>query len=255
MLRRQLGTEISGSPENNALIEKLFMYVIDEVALVLVCKRPTLGVGKQRLAAAIGMERAYHVAQALFACALEDAKNWHGPVVIAPASAEDCQWAASVMTTSEKVWIQPQTTGNLGQRLNGLDNMLRDKGLKQLVYIGSDAPLLTDNDYAACRAALRHHDTVLIPAIDGGVVLMASHCPWPVLVDLPWSTHRLGATLTACCRRTGQSVALLAQSSDVDELENCLQLVTLLQNDERPARNQLHALVCAIADDLKINHA
>ncbi|MCO6434685.1 MAG: DUF2064 domain-containing protein, partial [Nitrosomonas nitrosa] len=119
---------------------KLFMFVIDEVALVLVCKRPTLGVGKQRLAAAIGMERAYRVAQALFACALEDAKNWYGPIVIVPASEEDCQWAASMMPSSEKVWIQPQTTGNLGRRLNGLDAILRDKGLKQLVYIGSDAP-------------------------------------------------------------------------------------------------------------------
>ncbi|MDV6345388.1 DUF2064 domain-containing protein [Nitrosomonas sp. Is37] len=228
--------------------------MMDEMALVLVCKRPVLGVGKQRLANSLGMERAQQIAQALLACALEDAENWNGLVVIAPASEEDHDWATTLLPSSMAVWIQPQTIGNLGQRLNELDSKLRYEGLKQLVYIGSDAPILAHTDYATCRAALQHHDTVLIPATDGGVVLMASCTPWPVLADLPWSTDQLGAALMSCCRCNGQSVAVLEQRSDVDELEDCLELITLLQHDARPARRQLHALACAIAYTLKIHH-
>lgn len=224
---------------------------MDEITLVLMCKRPALGVGKQRLVARLGMEQTQQIAQALLSCALEDAKNWQGPVVIAPASEKDHDWAATLLLSSKSVRIRPQAAGNLGQRLNGLDSRLRSEGLKQLVYIGSDAPLLTETDYGACCAALQHHETVLIPAADGGVVLMASCRPWPLLVNLPWSTDQLGAALTDCCRSAGQSVVLLAQCSDVDKLEDCLELVTLLQNDERPARRQLHALVSNIINKME----
>lgn len=226
---------------------------MDGMALVLVCKRPSLGVGKQRLVASLGREKARQIAQALLNCALEDAKSWPGPLVIAPASKEDHEWAASLLPAST-IRVQPQTIGNLGQRLNELDGKLRNEGLEQLVYIGSDAPLLTKGDYADCRAALQHHDTVLIPATDGGVALMASSHAWPVLTNLPWSTDQLGAALIDCCRSTGQSVAILEQRSDVDELKDCLELIALLQNDARPARRQLYALLCAIANTIEINH-
>lgn len=228
---------------------------MDEMALVLVCKRPLLGVGKQRLAASLGLERAQQIAQALLACALEDARNWNGPVVIAPASEVDYEWAMTLLPSSMKVWIQPQTVGNLGQRLNDLDSRLRAQGWKPLVYIGSDAPSLTQADYTTCHAALQHHDTVLVPSRDGGVALMASCCPWPLLTDLPWSSGQLGAALMDSCRSAGQSIAILEPRSDVDELEDCLQLIASLRNDGRPARRRLHALVCAIARTLKINHA
>ncbi|SFN25755.1 DUF2064 domain-containing protein [Nitrosomonas communis] len=225
---------------------------MDEIALVLLCERPALGVGKQRLAASIGIERAHQVAQALLACALEDAKNWNNPVVIAPASEEDHDWATTLLPSSMTVWIQPQTIGNLGQRISELDCKLRNNGLKQLVYIGSDTPLLTKNDYTDCRTAFQHHDTVLVPAINGGIALMANCTPWPVLADLPWSTDQLSVALIDCCRRAGQSVAIMEQRSDVDKLEDCLKLITLLQHDVRSARRQLRALVCAIAYTLKI---
>lgn len=228
---------------------------MEEIALVLVCKRPARGIGKQRLVASLGMERTQQIAQALLNCALEDAINWDGPVVIAPAAKEDHEWAAALLPSARSIRIHPQTPGNLGQRLNGLDGKLRREGLTQLVYIGSDAPLLTEADYAACRDALQRHDTVLVPATDGGVALMASRYPWPMLTDLPWSTDRLGAALMSCCRGAGQSVALLEQRSDVDELTDCLDLVASLQNDGRSARRQLHALICEITHKVELNHA
>lgn len=226
-----------------------------ESALVLVCKRPALGIGKQRLAASLGREAANRIAEALLACALEDARGGAGLVVIAPAHPADYAWADALLPKLQpRVRVLPQTAGNLGQRLNVLDYELRSGGLEQLIYIGSDAPALTAADYAAANNALSRYDSVLMPAEDGGVVLMASCRQWPMLSGLPWSTIRLGAALADCCRAAGQSVAMLTQSFDVDEEDDLFRLVTVLRTDHRPARRALHALACDLVQLRETGH-
>jgi glycosyltransferase A (GT-A) superfamily protein (DUF2064 family) len=227
-----------------------------ELALVLVCKRPALGVAKQRLAASLGQEGARRIAEALLACALEDAREWPGPVVIAPAHASDFAWAASLLPQLQgKINIVPQTDGNLGQRLNAVDHSLRDRGLEHLIYIGSDAPALAAGDYAVARAALLNHDIVLKPATDGGVVLMGSRLSWPVLGTLPWSTPHLGSALANCCRAGGRSLAVLPESFDVDEEKDILHLITALKADQRPGRQALYRLTCSMVSVGASGHA
>lgn len=226
---------------------------MSKISLVLLCKRPALGIGKQRLAASLGMEVARQIADALLDCALEDASNWPGPVVISPANQEDVEWAQSLTVSNcFSVTVMPQVRGNLGQRLNALDRTLRAQGLEQLVFIGSDAPGLTAVDYEATRDALQHDDVVLIPALDGGVVLMANRCDWPDLVALPWSSCRLGISLMDICRNTGKSVATIKPGQDVDELKDLIRQSSLLQQDQRPARRRLLELIDRSISSLRI---
>ena len=229
---------------------------MSEATLVLVCKRPAPGNGKQRLKASLGIEMTQRVASALLACAMEDVCDWPGPVVIAPASADDVEWAR-VLSASvpSPVLIVPQVAGNLGQRLNALDQTLRAQGMKQLVFIGSDSPGLDAADYAATRVALQHNDVVLIPALDGGVVLMANRHAWPDLSALPWSSDQLGTALVDICHIAGQSLKTLRQGYDVDEMRDFLELVTLLQQDQRPARRTLRELASTIISAIEINNA
>ena len=186
-------------------------YMIEDV-LVLVCKRPGLGKGKQRLAAGLGPDAANRIAEAMLACALEDARAWPGSVMIAPANRDDYSWAENLLPEAgSKVRVQPQADGNLGQRLNTLDHTLRNAGLERLFYIGSDAPALGAEDYAAAREALVNHDTVLVPSSDGGVVLMASRKPWPPAKRLALE-HRqsglvTGGRLPRCGAFTGTPLA------------------------------------------------
>lgn len=227
-----------------------------EATLVLVCKRPAPGTGKQRLAVNLGVEVAHQIATALLACALEDACDWPGAVVIAPANAEDVEWARALSTQiASPVLIVPQVSGNLGQRLNALDQTLRAQGMEQLVFIGSDAPGLDTADYAAARATLQYADVVLVPALDGGVVLMASRCAWPDLSALPWSSCQLGAALMDICRVAGQSVKTLGRGYDVDEADDIVKLAGLLEQDQRPARRALLALVKSIIPTMSIMNA
>lgn len=223
-----------------------------EPVLVLVCKRPALGIGKQRLAADIGQEAAADVAEALLACALEDLRVWTGPKVIAPSNPADCAWASSLLP---QAFVQPQANGNLGQRLNRLDQELRNAGMKKLIYIGSDSPQLAEADYAAACAGLLDHDTVFKPAADGGVVLMANRQSWPPLGHLPWSKPRLGSALVACCRKAGYSAAMLIPGFDVDQGVDIDQLAGVLETDSRPARRALHFLACNLLSVREENHA
>lgn len=221
--------------------------------LVLVCKRPAPGTGKQRLAARLGQEKAFQIADALLACALEDAAEWPGPVVIAPADAEDLDWARSLsISHSSAVRVVPQTAGNLGQRLNALDRTLRSQGMHHLFFIGSDAPGLLATDYAAARDALQHHDVVLIPAADGGVVLMANRKPWPDLSALPWSSNRLGEALTGLCCQAGHSVSAVGHGYDVDEWDDVVKLAASLRQDPRPARRALLQMVSRILSEADV---
>lgn len=230
-------------------------YDID-TTLVLVCKRPGPGIGKQRLAAGLGSKVAQQIAHALLDCALEDAREWPGAVVIAPANQEDVEWARAISASiPSPVTILPQRSGNLGERLNALDQTLRQQGETHLVFIGSDAPGLEAIDYKAARNALQKTDTLLIPAVDGGVVLMASRCAWPELSDLPWSSDQLGAALADACRAAGQSVLAVGQEHDVDEVSDFLRLATTLEWDERPARRTLYDLACRVLATTDIPYA
>lgn len=208
--------------------------------LVLVCKRPSLGHGKQRLAAQIGAPQALQVAEQLLVCALEDLHAWPGPTVIAPDMAEHLDWAR---TLAPQALCVAQASGNLGERLNTLDRSLRADGHRRLVFIGSDAPALQPEHYQQIRIALEGTDTVTIAASDGGVTLMASNRPWPDLVGLPWSTAGLGQALAAACRQAGHSVSVCGESFDIDEQEDLIRVLAELSDDQRPARLRLRCVL------------
>lgn len=204
--------------------------------LVLVCKRPSLGFGKQRLAAQIGIERAYVVAECLLDCGVEDLYQWPGIAIIAPDHADHLGWAKSRAPFAQCI---PQAQGNLGERLNTLDQTLRTQSHERLIFIGSDSPAITLTDYQNVLNALCEHDTVLINARDGGVVLMASSKPWPSLVNLPWSTASLGGALRSTCLNNGHSVVCIGECFDIDEAIDFDILRSSLKFDLRPARLRL----------------
>lgn len=204
--------------------------------LVLVCKRPALGHGKQRLAASLGAEQALTIAERLLDCALEDLARWPGATVVAPDEAEHRDWAGDLLAGC---LCLAQTPGNLGERLNALDRSLRAAGHRSLVFIGSDAPALGEDDYQRVRAELGEVDTVLLAARDGGVVLMASNRPWPDLAALPWSSAELGEALATACRRAGHSLRVCGESFDVDEPADLVRARQALADDPRPARRRL----------------
>lgn len=210
-----------------------------QAALVLFCRKPEPGIGKQRLATDLGAQKTAILAQKLLDAAVEDAKAWPGPVIVAPADAADEDWAASLIAS--KATVIAQQKGNLGQRLNAVDEIARQIGHNRLIYIGSDSPAMREADYTAAREALYECDVVLMPAEDGGVTLMGTREPWPDLAGLRWSSNFLAADLERVCQSCGLSVQMLEPGYDIDRAVDLARLLVDLATDKRPARSRLYA--------------
>lgn len=210
----------------------------DQTCLVIFCKRPTLFQGKQRLAKTIGAEQCLIFAQSFLKCALEDAREWPGPVVLSPSSPEDTEWADGLLERHCRVMAQPE--GGLGHRIQVVDYQLRAEGYSKIVFMGTDAPALRSDHYQEAHREISLVDVVLGPASDGGVVIMGSSTPWPDLLPLPWSTARLGNALTTACRQQGLDVKNISPGYDIDIEADLLKLQQDLSDDLRPARRHLY---------------
>ena len=197
---------------------------------------------KRRLAENIGAQRATQAAQCLLDCACEDLAAWPGPVCVAPSAADeriDAPPAAAVVV---------QRGGNLGERINYVNDELVRRGIEQQLFIGIDCPGLDVAYLERAAVALRDHEAVLGPAADGGVVLMGVRGRWPPLAALPWSTSTLFESLRAACAAGGGSAATLPRLHDIDTLGDLLALRTELRGDPRPARRELVRWIAAQTD-------
>ena len=212
------------------------IFANDRSVLVIFCKRPTLGVGKQRVAASLGSHRALELAELLLDAALEDAAAWQGDVVIAPANPADQQWAAELLPAAHVI---PQLGTNLGERINHVDQLIRNAGAKRVLYIGTDAPGLTSAVLRQAEGELDNHDVVFIPAEDGGVTVMGARQAWPDLGQLPWETDKLGAALDRACSGKGLTCSQLDPGYDIDTWGDLRAAQGSLAGDTRPSRANL----------------
>ncbi len=212
--------------------------------LVIFCKRPKLSYGKQRLALGSDAQTALTIANDLLACAIEDGQHWQGPVVIACADSGDISWANSLNIKADVMAQLPkEKKGNLGDRLNYVDAVLRSLGHEQLIFIGTDAPILNNLHYQSIIEGLALSDIALSQAEDGGVVIMANKCPWPRLTDLPWSTKTLSDALASLCKQKKLTVTYSLPGYDIDYIEDIKRLSLDLTTDPRPARQSLRGTI------------
>ena len=224
----------------------------NSATLVVFCKRPLLNQGKARLAASIGAEAAYHVAIELLNCALEDAENFEGNVVISVSNPKDIEWAKTLLNGKHSVIAQPK--GNLGTRLVVVDALLRSHGHSKLLFIGTDAPMLSDIHYQSTKDALDRFDYVLSRADDGGVGIMANAIAWPDIQILPWSTPQLCTRLKDACLKVSQSTHMTTPSYDIDELPDLFKTLEDLRDDPRKSRQKLLTVIDQLKFSRKSNH-
>ncbi|NVK44596.1 MAG: DUF2064 domain-containing protein [Oceanospirillaceae bacterium] len=211
------------------------------VTLILFCKKPAPGIGKQRLAETLGTNAALRIASLLHDCALEQLRLWRGPKVLATAVAADVDGYRQCYPDIDRVLAQP--AGSLGERINHIDRIMRSEGHERQIIIGSDTPEQTPARLEEAASGLERHDIFLAPATDGGVSLMATRRGWPDLGPLPWSTGELGEALARSCADSGLDVGWGHACPDVDLPSDLVRLKRSLAADRRPAQRALHALL------------
>jgi rSAM/selenodomain-associated transferase 1 len=115
-----------------------------------------------------------------------------------------------------------QPAGDLGARLRHAmhHHFARDPGTP-LLMVGTDCPLLAPGHLQQAAAALVRHDAVLIPAADGGYVLIGLRRPLePVFAAIAWSTPQVLAQTRERLQAIGASWCELAPLWDVDEAQD-----------------------------------
>src|SRR5688572_3671874 len=145
----------------------------EPVAIAILAKAPVAGLAKTRLIPALGADGVAALAARLIertvatACAAAI-----GPVTLWAAPDESDPVFAAIRSRFG-VTLARQPDGDLGARMHAAIIAANGPAL----VIGTDCPALTESHLQTAADTLRSHDTCVIPAEDGGYVLIGLRQP------------------------------------------------------------------------------
>lgn len=192
--------------------------------LCLMLKAPRPGFVKTRLAADIGDEAAAHVYRRLVEHqAAQVPHEWRVEVHFTPsdADAEMRAWLQALLPT--ETTFHAQSDGDLGERLRTALAGVASRGANEILFAGGDCPELTTDRLHAAARALQTTPFVIIPATDGGYVLIGLATPrFFVFDDIVWSTPQVFEQTRQRIQSRGYGCQCFAPVEDVDDLDSLL---------------------------------
>ena len=114
---------------------------------------------------------------------------------------------------------QAQPEGDIGERMRfAAETHFANNDAPPLLIIGTDCAVLAPGHLQEAARSLLTHDVCLIPAEDGGYVLIGMRTMIPeVFQEVAWSTSAVLAQTLSRCALAGASVAQLPTLWDIDE--------------------------------------
>ena len=192
----------------------------EAVRIAVFAKAPVPGQVKTRLADTLGDAGAARFHGTLVKRALASARAARvGPVELHCAPDADHAFFAEC-AAEFGVMLRAQRGPDLGARMAHAFARSLEAGAP-LVVIGSDCPALAPADLRAAATALGTHDAVLIPAEDGGYVLIGLARPVEGLFEgIAWGSDAVLAQTRDRLRRAAARVLELPTLWDVDRPED-----------------------------------
>ena len=175
-------------------------------------KDPQPGQVKTRLIPDLGQARATRVYRYVLNHALQLARESHFDYQLwLNQPSTDCLF--------DGLDIQLQVSGDLGQKMyHALSSALDTGHFGKAILIGSDCLDLQQHHLQRVNEMLDHYSLVIIPALDGGYVLIAaSQSVDPeVFNHISWSSEQVLRQSLKQCMDAQQSVRLLNPLRDID---------------------------------------
>ena len=191
----------------------------DACRVVVMARAPVPGETKRRLIPAIGAERAAALHRAMIRRAVATAlESGVGPVELWCTPGTDHDVLRSLRSRTQ-VELHAQVGTDLGERMHAA--IAARPGATAV--IGTDCPFLEPDDLLLTAGALHRGDAdvVLVPAFDGGYVLIGVAGPRPELfARMDWGTERVLAQTRERARMARLRLLELAARRDIDRPED-----------------------------------
>jgi len=207
----------------------------ERVAVAVLAKAPVAGFAKTRLIPLLGGERAAVLQARLTARAVATAcAAAVGPVTLW-AAPDESHPAFQALGAQHGIALACQVDGDLGARM-----LAAMAAAGPCLVIGTDCPSLTTEHVRNAADILRSgSDVVIIPADDGGYVLIGMRKAQPALFsDMPWSTPGVMDETRRRLRQLGLAWQEPATLWDVDVPEDLARLREVGLQDLIPTGEQ-----------------
>ncbi len=192
-------------------------FSIAATRLVIFAKAPLAGRVKTRLIPALGREGAARLAHQLLLWTLQTAEQV--PLVSKELCASPAPGHEAWQIYREQFPIgwSDQGEGDLGERLARAAQRVLNQG-SSVLLVGTDCPLLTAEMIYDCAETLLHSDSVMIPARDGGYVLLGLRAFDPRIFEgIAWSTESVAAETRRRIRDLAWTLSEYPPLPDIDE--------------------------------------
>lgn len=120
---------------------------------------------------------------------------------------------------------------DLGQRMyHALSFSLKQQPFQKVILIGSDCIELTHKILRRVEHKLSQFDLVIIPALDGGYVLIAAHFSIDkrLFENISWSTENVLSETLDIAMNLGISTSVLNPLRDIDQIQDVKHYAELL---------------------------
>ncbi len=204
--------------------------------LGIFAKWPHPGAVKTRLAQETSPEWAAAVAHAFLRDTLDRLATFPAQryLVYAPTSAREAFEALA----AKRFTLEPQGTGDLGQRLANFFRAHVGEAGGPVLVIGTDSPSLPWALVEQAGNELEHADVVVGPATDGGYYLLGCRSWIPSLFEgIDWSSPRVLQQTIHRLQELSARLALLPPWYDIDTLSDWEMLVGHLAAMRRAGMN------------------
>ena len=199
--------------------------------IVVFAKAPLAGLAKTRLIPALGAKGAADLARDMLIHTLDQALAAGVQAIelcMSPAPSDPAWQGGPLPRAVEQT---DQGDGDLGARMSRA--LGRALALQQgpVLVIGTDCPALNAAQLSEAARQLGHYDAVLLPASDGGYVLIGLQAPCPSLfTDMAWSTPVVATETLRRMARVGLNVWQGPTLHDIDEPSDLKYLPESFQN-------------------------
>ncbi len=210
--------------------------------LVIFAKAPQPGAVKTRLIAALGADGAAALARSMLTHTLTQALATEMSAVelcMSPAPL-DPAWQGFDLPAA--LTRTAQGDGDLGERMARAVERVTTQHQQPVLLIGTDCPMLTGARMTEAARELAQHDAVLVPAADGGYVLIGLKAPCPgIFTQMTWSTSAVAAETLRRLALLGLRVWQGPTLHDVDEPADLVHLPADFMTPHFIKTNQLAA--------------